>query len=346
MKHYVFHLISVILLIVLFLIVLDLVRSKQGSAKQFDELTQKNASTEQLLEKERAEKERLLTENAEKTAEFEAKNKDLQDKLDMLEDSIAEMGRRFQIVSARDSKMLGLVFEQTPRSDNDAAAAVSLADSLKKPVTPADFKTAAENTLAPLISASRELVLNPETGYVIDPVAAVVETAAKTAGLSASTGIYWDTSRKAFRAEVTVSDPAKKAKNAVVAIGGSKTFRDATFQLSPTTTIFPFTDISLLSRNSVDLLTRAASIPVGGLYVHYFRVYSKGPWSLEYVFPEKIEPESVNMNLLLLSPGIAVTSTISGRTFTFHVTVENKEAAFLVIAAKPFVPDSASIRLK
>ena len=141
--------------------------------------------------------------------------------------------------------------------------------------------------------------------------------------------------------------PAKKAKDAVVGIGGdSKLFRDATYQVSPKTTVFPFTGISLLSKSNLELLTRAASIPVGGLYVHYFRVYSMSPWVLEYVFPEGLEPESVNMNLLPLSPGSAITSTISGRTFTFLVSVENKEAAFLVIADKPFFPEKATIRLK
>lgn len=339
MKHYVFHLISAILLIVLFLIVLDLIRGKQETSTQLNKLSQEKIALEELQNKEREE-------NGAKIVRIEAENKDLQEKLSLLEDSVAEMGRRFQIVSARDSKMLGLVFEQTTRSDADAATAIALADSLKKPATPAEFKAAAEKTLEPLISATRELVLDPETGYVIDPFAAIVETAAKAANLSASTTVFWDTSRKAIRSEVSVSDPAKKAKNEVIAIGGSKTFRDATFQRSPTTTIFPFTDISLLSRNNVDLLTRAASIPVGGLYVHYFRVYSKGPWVLEYVFPDKVEPESVNMNLLLLSPGTAVTSSITGRTFTFHVSVENKEAAFLVIADKPFFPDSAAVRLK
>lgn len=339
MKHYVFHLISVILLIVLFLIVLDLIRGKQETSTQLNKLSREKTALEELQNKEREE-------NGAKIVRIEAENRDLQEKLSLLEESVAEMGRRFQIVSARDSKMLGLVFEQTTRSDADAATAIALADSLKKPATPAEFKDAAGKTLEPLISATRELVLDPETGYVVDPVSAIVETAAKAAGLSAATTVYWDTSRKAIRAEVTVSDPTKKAKNEVVAIGGSKTFRDITFQRSPTTTIFPFTDISLLSRNGVDLLTRAASIPVGGLYVHYFRVYSKGPWVLEYVFPDKVEPESVNMNLLLLSPGTAVTSSITGRTFTFHVSVENKETAFLVIADKPFFPDSAAIRLK
>ena len=361
MKHYLFHLISVILLIVLFLVVLDLVRAKQESSKKIDELSQKKADTEQLLDKERSENKQLLekertdskqllekerTDSSAKIARLEAENKDLQGKLAILEESVAEMGRRFQIVSARDVKMLGLTFEQTPRSDADAAAAVSFADTLKNP-SPAAFKEAAEKNFAPLISASRELVLDADSGCVVDPVAAIVETAAKAAGLSAATTIYWDTPRKQFRSEVAVSDPAKKAKDAVVAIGGNpKTFRDAAFQLSPKTTVFPFTDISLLSRNGVDLLTRAASIPVGGLYVHYFRVYSKGPWMLEYVFPENTEPESVNMNLLTLTPGSAVTSTISGRTFTFHFDVENKETAFLVIADRPFFPDTAAIRLK
>ena len=368
MKHYVFHLISAILLIVLLVITLGLARSKQGISKRFGELEGKNAATEALLEKERAENKLLLEkertehtallekERAEKNALLEkerAENKrleaagaDLRGQLAILEESVAEMERRFQVVSARDVKMLGLTFEQTPRSDADAAAAVEFADTLKNP-DPAAFKEAAEKAFEPRISASRELVLDPDSGCVVDSVAAIVETAAKAAGLSASTAIFWDVTRKQFRSEVTVSDPAKKAKDAVVPIGGNpKTFRDAAFQLSPKTTVFPFTDISLLSRNGVDLLSRAASIPVGGLYVHYFRVYSKGPWMLEYIFPSNIEPESVNMKLLPLTPGSAITSTISGRTFTFHFDVENKDTAFLVIADRPFFPDAAAIRLK
>ena len=350
MKHFFFHLISVTLLIVLFLIALDLVRGKQKEARRLDEVIKQKNDTEMLLNREREENKKIFeqehTENTAKIARLETENRDLQGKLAMLEESVAEMGRRFQIMSARDVKMLGLTFEQTPRSDTDAATAIALADTLKKPVTPSAFKDAAELTFEPLLTASHELVLDDNSGYVVDPVAAIVETAAKAVNLSASTAIFWDVQRKAIRAEVTVSDPAKKARDAVVAVGGSKTFRDAAFQLSPKTTVFPFTDISLLSRNGVDLLTRTASIPVGGLYVHFFRVYSKGPWVLEYVFPEKVEPESVNMNLLPLTPGSAITSSITGRTFTFHIDVENKESAFLVIADKPFFPDSASIRLK
>lgn len=352
MKHYVIHLISAVLLIILVVIALGLVSEKQDASKQLDKLTKQCAEAEtelekdrtenkRLLEKERAEKEQAL----EKAARSEAENRDLRDKLAMIEESVAEMGRSFQIVSARDVKMLGLTFEQTPRGDADAAAAISLADSLKNP-TPAAFKDAAEKTLEPLFSTSRELVLDAATGYVVDPVAAIVETAAKAAGLSASTAIFWDVPRKTFRSEVTVSDPAKKAKDAVVSVGSRKTFRDVTFQLSPKTTVFPFTDISLLSRNGVDLLSRATSIPVGGLYVHYFRVYSKGPWALEYVFPDSIEPESVNMNLLPLTPGSVITSSVAGRTFTFHVDAKDSEADFLVIADKPFFPDAASIKLK
>ena len=360
MKHYLFHLISAVLLVILFLVALDLARDKQIMQKRIDGLTEKNAAAEQLLEKEReegaaktakaAETEKKAADSAAeaaaKTARIEAENKDLQEKLAILEESVAEMGRRFQVVSARDVKMLGLTFEQTPRSDADAATAVSLADSLKD-ATPTAFKEAAETTLAPLISTPRELVLDAESGYVVDPLAAIVETAAKAANLSASTTVFWDISRKQFRSEVAVSDPAKKATSAVVSLGGNpKVFRDASFQLSPKTTVFPFTDISLLSRNGVDLFSRSASIPVGGLYVHYFRVYSKGPWALEYVFPENLEPESVNMNLLPLTPGSSITSSISGRIFTFHVDVRDGGTDFLVIADKPFFPVQASVRLK
>ena len=368
MKRYLFHLISALLLIVLLVITIVLVSTKQEMSKRINELEGKNAAMETLLEKERAESKQLLekerAESAERLEKERADSKqllekeraenrqlvatraDLRGQLDILEESVAEMERRFQVVSARDVKMLSLSFEQTPRSDADAAAAVDFADTLKNP-DPAAFKEAAETAFEPRISASRELVLDADSGCVVDPVAAIVGTAAKAAGLSASTAVFWDVTRKQFRSEVTVSDPEKKEKDAVVSIGGNpKTFRDAAFQLSPKTTVFPFTDISLLSRTGVDLFTRAASIPVGGLYVHYFRVYSKGPWMLEYVFPESIEPESVNMNLLPLTPGSAITSSVSGRTFTFHIEVENKDTAFLVIADRPFFPDTAAIRLK
>ena len=347
MKHFVFHLISVILLIVLFLITLELTRAQQLSKKELDELAKKCAAAEQTLEKERAETGKTAADNAAEIARIEAEKKDLQDKLAILEESVAEMGRRFQIVSARDVKMLGLTFEQTPRTDDDAATAVTLADAAKA-AAPADFKTVAETTLAPLIAAPRELVLDADSGYVVDPLAAIVETAAKAANLSAATTVFWDVPRKQFRSEVAVSDPAKKdLLSAVVSLGGNpKTFRDVAFQLSPKTTIFPFTDISLLSRTNVDLFTRLASIPVGGLYVHYFRVYSKGPWVLEYVFPDDLEPESVNMNLLPLTPGSSITSSVSGKVFTFQVDAKDSGTDFLVIADKPFFPVQASVRLK
>lgn len=346
MKHFVFHLISVILLIVLFLITLDLTRAKQVSQKEIDELTKKYAATEQTLEKERADAAAKAEKASADNTRIEAEKKDLQEKLAILEESVSEMGRSFQVVSARDVKMLGLTFEQTPRSDADAAAAVDLADSVKD-ATPETFRTAAETALAARIAASRELVLDADSGYIVDPLAAVVETAAKAANLSAATTVFWDISRKTFRSEVAVSDPAKKAPSAVVSLGvNPKTLRNTAFQMSPKTTVFPFTDISLLSRNGVDLFSRTASIPVGGLYVHYFRVYSKAPWVLEYVFPDNLEPESVNMNLLPLTPGSSITSSVSGRIFTFQIDAKDSGSDFLVIADKPFFPVQASVRLK
>lgn len=346
MKHFVFHLISVILLIVLFLITLDLTRAKQVSQKEIDELTKKYAATEQTLEKERADAAAKAEKASADNTRIEAEKKDLQEKLAILEESVSEMGQSFRVVSARDVKMLGLTFEQTPRSDADAAAAVDLADSVKD-ATPETFRTAAETALAARIAASRELVLDAESGYIVDPLAAVVETAAKAANLSASTTVFWDISRKTFRSEVAVSDPAKKAPSAVVSLGvNPKTLRNTAFQMSPKTTVFPFTDISLLSRNGVDLFSRTASIPIGGLYVHYFRVYSKGPWVLEYVFPDNLEPESVNMNLLPLTPGSSITSSVSGRIFTFQIDAKDSGSDFLVIADKPFFPVQASVRLK
>ena len=113
MKHYLFHLISAVLLVILFLVALDLARDKQIMQKQIDGLTEKIAAAEQLLEKEReenaaktAETEKKAADDAAevaaKTARIEAENKDLQEKLAILEESVAEMGRRFQVVSARD----------------------------------------------------------------------------------------------------------------------------------------------------------------------------------------------------------------------------------------------------
>ena len=70
MKHFLFHLISVVLLVILFLVVLDLARDKQVMQKRIDGLTEKNAAAEELLGKER-------TDNASKAVRLEAENKDL-----------------------------------------------------------------------------------------------------------------------------------------------------------------------------------------------------------------------------------------------------------------------------
>ena len=88
MKHFVFHLISVILLIVLFLITLDLTRAKQTAQKEIDELTKKCAAAEQTLEKERADAaakaaaaeqalEKAAADNAAQTARIEAEKHDI-----------------------------------------------------------------------------------------------------------------------------------------------------------------------------------------------------------------------------------------------------------------------------
>ena len=227
MKHLVIHLISLILLIVLFLLLLDEIGIKNDrntllklASDRIDQFMAENAQT------------------ASELAEAKATVADLEGKLALLEASISEMEHRFQIVSARDVKMLGLAFEQTPRTQADAVMSMNLADAQKN-ASPEKFKDAAEKALEPLISATHELVLDPVTGYVVEPVAAIVETAAKSANLAASTAIFWDVTRKEIRSEVTISDPAKKAKDAVVSIGGNpRLFRDSTFQLSPKTTIF------------------------------------------------------------------------------------------------------------
>ena len=377
MKHYVFHLISVVLLVGMLIAVLQLVRSNQVSDQELDKVSGNAAAAGQLLEKERAENAQLLeqeraehsqaleqeraehaqtlekerAESAETISRLKSEVGNLNDNLSILEESVAGMERGFKVVSARDTETLGLTFEQTPRSDADAAAAVAFADTLKNP-TPAEFKEAAEKTLEALLSTPRELVLDPNAGYVVDPVAAIVETAAKAAGLSASTTIFWDLQNKAFRSEVAVSDPAKKAKDAVVSVNSSKrSFSIEALQRSAMTTVFLFKR-DVFNNKPIDLVSREAPIPVGGLYVHYFRVYSKGPWVLEYVFPEGVEPESVNMNILPFTPGLDIASTVTGRIMKIQSTGNegkdgnNWEADFLVIADKPFFPESLSIRLK
>lgn len=52
------------------------------------------------------------------------------------------------------------------------------------------------------------------------------------------------------------------------------------------------------------------------------------------------------MNLLPLTPGSSITSSVSGRIFTFQIDVKDSGSDFLVIADKPFFPVQASVRLK
>ena len=139
MKHFIVHLIYVILLIVLLLVLLDEIGSKLAGDKQLQETSEQLRDASAQIERLRTEKSRT----EEDLAGTRATVADLEGKLALLEESVAEMERRFQIVSARDVKMLGLSFEQHPRSEADAAISMNLADSLKAP-TPAEFKAAAE----------------------------------------------------------------------------------------------------------------------------------------------------------------------------------------------------------
>ena len=88
MKHFVFHLISVILLIVLFLITLDLTRANQISKKEIDELTEKYTAAEQTLEKERLDASAKIAQTEKKAA-------------------LAELGLELQIGMCVDAELEG-----------------------------------------------------------------------------------------------------------------------------------------------------------------------------------------------------------------------------------------------
>ncbi|GEM_PF-4203025 len=298
-------------------------------------LQEKDASLANAL------KERTTAENARINAEKALQ--DNKDNLAILEKTTAEMEKRFQISSARDVKLLGLTFEQPVESQADRTLVSQIASSLSTK-TPAALKAACEKALSSRMSIARVLSFNAANGCVSDGVAGIVEAVAKASGLKAATRFSWDLDRKTFRVTVTITDPANKNPDAEMVFGG-KVSNESTYQVSPKSTVFPFTSINLMSNAERVLFERSGCIPLGGAYIHYYRVFSKGAWNLEYEFPANVEPDSVNMNLLMLTPGVAASSSIANGRMKFHFAANGTETTFLLFADKPFFPLRASLQL-
>lgn len=340
-----FFLITVIVLLFVCIVglIAGMAKTQQETAiqlKQIQEDSRKEIeNSRKEIESSRKEIEamRLATENITKQLQ------DSQANLEIMEQATAEMGRGFKIMSARDVKLQGLSFAQPIVLDTDRALAKSIGKQLKAK-TPADLVAAAEKVLQNRAAASRDLQIDSETGNVFDPVAGIVELAAKEAGLNAATKIAWDIEHKKFSVLTAIIDPKGKLQKASYS-SLPKLVSESTFQTSPKSTIFPFTSITLMSNAERIIFDRSACIPLGGAYIHYFRVFAKEAWTLEYDFPAGIEPESVNLNLLMLSPGVSASSSPSNGRMKFFLGASNTETSFLVFADKPFFPLRASINL-
>ena len=59
-----------------------------------------------------------------------------------------------------------------------------------------------------------------------------------------------------------------------------------------------------------------------------------------------MKPATLCINLLPLTPGSSITSSIFGKIFTFQVEAKDSGTDFLVVADRPFFPVQASVRLK
>lgn len=262
--------------------------------------------------------------------------------LSSMEKTTNEMGKGFKLMSARDVKMLNLDFSQPVPTNKDDQAIVAQIIANTKSKTPVDFCNTCNKILGKRAALSRDLQLNPANGNVCDPIASIIEQAAKNMGFKASTRFSWDLSQKKHRIATTISDPSGKNKSAIFA-SFDKLITESTFQVSPKSTIFPFTSITLMSNAERLIFDRNACIPLGGSYIHYFRVYAKSTWNLEYEFPAQNPLESVNMNLLMLTPGVGVSATTANGRMKFHFNASDNEVAFLVFADKPFFPVKCSM---
>lgn len=200
----------------------------------------------------------------------------------------------------------------------------------------------------------------PNRNYLVSRNAAVLQQIAREAGFQARFGFVWDMKMKQTWVTGVLNDPMNPDEvfhismttgDEDVARAHSKYDRDSNYvvQNLPSAVVFPFQFDLLGKRDYADLYPAGEfPIPVGQLYLHFYKIYASDWFTISYKFPKGVEPSDCNLQMISLDPGVRVIDTMKGDTVSFFVEANRQKGGdvLLVVAGdKAFVPSQVSLRI-
>ncbi len=279
--------------------------------------------------------------SAEKQLVIENNERKYAETLAGLERSIAEMDARFRIVKKTDLPDPEGSFPQISTLQSDQFLVDKYFNSSDRSISAVrkSFQESMRDS-----TPHGGLRIETDRNYVVDRNAAVLEGLARKADLKAESTIFWDMKKSKRWTETRLSS-GNGETIASVSIGESGDRAGAVAQSSPETLVFPFR-FDLMNSNEYSLHP-GMELPLGGLYVHYFRVFCKGDWHLEYTLPEGANPEDWNLRSLSLIPNsnVLFRRDAPEGVRRFLVKAPEKEAAFLIVADRLFIPGKITAKL-
>ena len=195
------------------------------------------------------------------------------------------------------------------------------------------------------VSVANDCVIHPETGLVTYPPAAMLEEMARKNGLNPSTSFAWD--MKNFRLGcVTNIHPSKKLPGNYAAAHCEWTLpvsHPHVVQSGKDSVIFPFTAADTQNSREITFLPAKSGVPLGGIYVHYFRLTGNNGFQLDYELPAAVAEDDFRAGIKLFPLVCGVVTTVQhNRVKSFRIMPKNGEMTFLIVAERAFFPVSVT----
>ena len=195
------------------------------------------------------------------------------------------------------------------------------------------------------VSVANDCVIHPETGLVTYPPAAMPEEMARKNGLNPSTSFAWD--MKNFRLScVTNIHPSKKLPGNYAAAHCEWTLpvsHPHVVQSGKDSVFFPFSAADTQNTREITFLPAKSGVPLGGIYVHYFRLTGNNCFQLDYELPAAAAEEDFRAGIKLFPLVCGVVTTVQhNRVRSFRVMPKNGEMTFLIVAERAFFPVSVT----
>lgn len=192
-------------------------------------------------------------------------------------------------------------------------------------------------------SIVKDCLIHPETGLVTYPPAAVLEEVARKNDMQASTSFVWDMKNFRLGCVTTVIPPAKMLNRHAAHHDWTAPVQMDVIQNSKGNVVFPFSALDTHKKREISFLPIKSGVPLGGIYVHYYRITGRHGFQLDYELPATVADEDFQAGIKLFPLVCGSASAVKhNRIQSFRIQPKNGEMTFLVVAERPFFPVSVT----